>query len=362
MDVFRNQGLQAIRETLNPNAGLANIRDQPIDRQGENLNDMDKIPDVVKSLKEFSGQPGEFNSWKKSVDRILTIYEPIKGTPKYYGILSVIRNKITGNADIALESYNTPLNWSAISQCLITHYGDKRDLSTLEYQMTTLVQGSNSIQEFYQKVYSHLSLILNRLGCLEMGNESLTLLTKAYRDKALDTFIRGLNGDLPRLLGIREPVDLPQALHLCLKLENQSFRSNHAYNGRWKPPSQQYSKRNSGQQQKPIFHPQLAYIPQPRQLFFNQREQNNAIPPGPPRPQPKPEPMEVDSSMHSRRINYMNRPQPNQHFGKRPQQFGNHQQAKNQRTYHINTTGITNEQQLDEDKQFGEPSDIHFLA
>lgn len=44
---------------------------------------------------------------KKSVDRILHIYEPLRGTPKYYGKLSVIRNKITGNADVALESYNT---------------------------------------------------------------------------------------------------------------------------------------------------------------------------------------------------------------------------------------------------------------
>lgn len=44
---------------------------------------------------------------RKSVDRILKIYDHLKGTLKYYGILSVILNKIVGHADIALESYNT---------------------------------------------------------------------------------------------------------------------------------------------------------------------------------------------------------------------------------------------------------------
>lgn len=69
------------------------------------LSELDKIPDVVRCIREFSGIPGEFNSWKKGVDRIIKLYEPIKGSPKYYGILSAITNKITGQADTALESY-----------------------------------------------------------------------------------------------------------------------------------------------------------------------------------------------------------------------------------------------------------------
>lgn len=81
-------------------------------------------------------------------DRLLKIYEHLKGTAKYYGILSVIRNKIVGHADIALESYNTPLNWEKISKCLTLHYAEKRDLGTLEDK--TLVQGTNTVlPEFY---------------------------------------------------------------------------------------------------------------------------------------------------------------------------------------------------------------------
>jgi len=57
-----------------------------------------------------------------------------------------------------------------------------------------------------------------------MGEEAEQIITKMYRD----TFVRGLQGDLSRLMRMKEPTDLPSALHLCLKLENQHFSSNHA--------------------------------------------------------------------------------------------------------------------------------------
>lgn len=149
-----SEGRQIINAILNPNDNINNDNDLPIDPNA-NLAEIDRVPDIVKILKEFSGQPGEFSSWKKAVDRILKINEHLKGILKYYGMLSVIRNKV----DITLESYNTPLNWERIDKCLTQHYDDKRDIGTLEYQMSTLVQGSNTISDFYQIVFHHLSFI-----------------------------------------------------------------------------------------------------------------------------------------------------------------------------------------------------------
>jgi len=88
--------------------------------------------------------------------------------------------------------------------------------------MTTIFQGAHQSEEkFHHAVYKHLSLILNKIGCMELEKEAEKLMTKMYRDKALDTFVRGHRGDLSRLFGMKEPTDLPAALHLCLKLENQ---------------------------------------------------------------------------------------------------------------------------------------------
>lgn len=361
------------------------ITDQEIfEEQRTNLIDLEKVPDVVKSLRDFAGNHTEFSSWKKSVERILKMYEPIKGTAKYFGILNVIRNKIVGSACTALESYNTPLNWDAISKCLTMHYADKRDLGTLEYQMSTLVQGQKTLNEYYQAIYTHLSLLLNKIACMGIGQETLQVLTKTYRDKALDTFIRGLNGNLPDLLGVANPTDLPQALQLCLKMQNQNFRTNHAQNRNQVPipprrtvaPNVQHNApRNMGSQgygNRP-FYPQLAYIPRPPQLYGTnsyqspglqnasqpyqyaqqpyfsnspqpQFYQNHSNPPPRPmgqKPLPRPEPMDIDQSIRSRAVNYVNRPKFNQYLGKG--HISNPQPGpipdKRQRNFHIETEG-----------------------
>lgn len=160
-----------------------------------------------------------FPTIKTELDKI-----PPTETPKYHGVLNVIRNKVVGNADIALESYNTSLDWKFILGCLTHHYVNKRDVGTLGCQITSLVHGNLTIQEFYLRIYSHRSFNRRLTGCMEVGAESVLLLTCSYRDTALDTFIRGLKGGSPRLLSLREP----PGLHLCLKLKNQNFRSHYA--------------------------------------------------------------------------------------------------------------------------------------
>lgn len=371
-ETLRTQGRQMFSALLNPASDIGDEVDVPVNiSNNENLSEMDRIPDVVKSLRTFSGEPGEFSSWRKSVDRILHIYDHLRGTPKYYGILSVIRNKIVGNADIALESYNTPLNWTKISKCLNLHYADKRDLGTLEYQMTTLVQGANTVSQFYQEVYNHLSLILNKLGSIEMSQDAMNIMTQSYREKALDTFIRGLKGDLPRLLSIREPADLPQALHLCFKLQNMDYRAQYANNSSTNPrkvlhntpplvPPRRMMSIPSRQAPIPAprrdFHPQLVHNPQvpQRPRFYSQGYQQpqheapqNKLPP--PRPPRGPVPMDVDQSIRSHAINYANRPQNQRWLPKRPQQASqrHHPPPKIQRVYYTEpdeTNDVTEEQ------------------
>jgi len=359
---------------------------------GSNLSDLDKIPDVVKTIREFAGDPATFTSWKKSVDRVLTIYDSLKGTPKYYGILSTIRNKIVGQADIALESYNTPLDWNFISKVLVVHYADKRDLGTLDYQMDCLVQGNQTISAFYQKVYEHLSLILNTLSNMGLHKDALAIMTQSYRQKALDTFIRGLNGNLPQLLSIREVTDLPQALHLCLKLDNINFRTQFAnqsnYSHRQASRNGPQQNNNNGRKMNPNakpFYPALAHIPNPLNPSYTPRlpafppqstlpppaspqqynaayqQQSNARfnpspqaqnqqskfpPPTPPR-QPRPVPMEVDHSIHSRMVNYQNMNAPKRDNGSGQHQIPN----KLQRTYFA-TPGLEQNVDIPLDQQY----------
>lgn len=387
-----------VRVTADSNSNT--LPDQEIfDEQRGNLADLERVPDIVKSLREFSGNSSEFSSWRKSVDRILKLYEPQRGTAKYFAILNVVRNKIVGNACSALESYNTPLNWEAISKCLTMHYADRRDLGTLEYQMSSMVQGQKNINEYYQSVYTHLSLLLNNIACMDIGQEALQVLTKTYREKALDTFVRGLNGNLPDLLGVANPKSLPEALQICLKMQNQNFRSNYAQK-KFPPiiPPRRLDDRANPQHmatKQGQFYPQLAHIPKipqnaqqtiqytappyayiPRQQqhpqqsyplhysYPQQPQYQQYPPPRPmgPKPLQRPEPMDVDQSIRSRAVNYMNKPQFNQHLGKGqtsdPPQYPG--PKKLQRNFHIGTEpqqSITEAERQDMDNKQEIPDD-----
>lgn len=319
----------------------------PVENQAEesaidfrNVDAPDHVPDVVKCLREFAGKPGEFNSWRKSVDRILQMYGQNRTTPKYFAILHTIRHKIIGEADAALESYRTPLNWEKIKKCLMMHYSDKRDVGTLEYQMTTLTQRGSTVQEFYQQVYQHLSLILDKIDCLDLAEDALTAMTATYRDKALDTFVRGLNGNLPSLLSVREPTSLPQALQICLKLSNLNYRTAHANSMERTQPNIRSAAHQRSLPMKRSFYPELSnphgYFPRTNKFYshdqnqFNRMHQNfppqsNVRPPLPPKP---PIPMEIDRSIQTRQVSYQNRTpyQNQQNFGQpywqiRPNRF-----------------------------------------
>lgn len=349
--------------------------DVPIGTVSPRLEELDKVPDLVKSIREFSGKPGEFSSWRKSVDRVLDLYSSLKGTGRHYAILHTIRTKIVGEADTALESYRTPLDWQRIRKCLMVHYSDKRDIGTLEYQMNVLCQGHKSVTEFYQQVYQTLSLILDKVSCLDLEEKSLRAMTDTYREKALDTFIRGLNGDLPKLLSVKEPTSLPQALHLCLKLDNMSFRREYAHKGAMKLdarqslntgmkfypelatipsnrsrnlPTIQYrypSGVNNPQFQRPHFggpqHSQFAPRPQGVQQFFHK---NNFGGQTPNYSNQRPEPMDVDRSTQMRPQQKQIQPY------KRPAQFSIQAPVnKVQRNFHVNVGYPENDSLIDSD-------------
>lgn len=137
-------------------------------------------------------------------------------------------------------------------------------------------------------------------------------------------------------------------------MENQTYRTDHSKKQHLNSPSVP-PRRNNRQYhfhqnyQKP-FYPQIAHLPQiPRPQYFQQqrpwnenlRKNNFFSPPRPfaPKPTAKPQPMDIDQSIQTRQVNYMNRPQQTQFAGKRPPP--NSQQthgAKFQRNYHIDAS------------------------
>lgn len=126
-----------------------------------------------------------------------------------------MRQKIRGTAN-AIITYNIfHDDWIAIKKCLLLHYADKRDMRTLEHQLSNLRQSQSSIDDFYASVNHQFSLIINKLKTESYLAETPGVLVETYRNRALDVFVRGLNGELSKLLMIQKPSTLPEEYTLC---------------------------------------------------------------------------------------------------------------------------------------------------
>ncbi|XP_055375394.1 uncharacterized protein LOC129608095 [Condylostylus longicornis] len=308
----------------------------------DDLKQISRLPDCVKDLQTFDGDAVQYVSWVHSVESILRDYEVVRNKPIYRAILQAIRGKIRGRADAALISYNLfDEEWAAIKQCLSLHYADKRDIRTLEHQMSTLTQGRSTIDEFYARVNHQFSLIINKIKTENYTKETIDVLIESQRNRALDVFIRGLNGELSRYLMLQKPSTLPEAYSTCLELQNYSCRNfaihNRNDNNRITVP---FNKMSMKRQQPSAGNPRSYQPEQPltveqRNLAYNIQHQRESQPP--PRP-PKPlEKMDVDRSIQTRQVNYMNRPDDYRGIYKRPPSVGNMPSNKHQRLFNMET-------------------------
>lgn len=367
----------------------------------QELKDIGRLPDCVKELRVFDGNPIEYVSWIYSVESILKDYDIVKDKPVYRAILQHIRQKIRGTADAALVSYNIfDENWHAIKGCLSLHYADKRDVRTLEYQLGSLIQGKKSVDEFYATVNHQLSLMINKIKTENYSEDTMTVLIDTYRNRALDVFIRGLNGDISKMLTIQRPTNLPEAYSSCLEIQNLNFRSMPIHNRNFsntitvpvnqinasgfqqythKPaplPRLSLQQKNMGynmQYQQP--YRQQQYQQQQYQQQPLQQHQNAyaaALPARPTQPKP-PTPMSIDESGNTKRVNYMNRPKNMNVQPKRDRSPDTGlNQHKQQRVFHIEQEQqegrseyqeyIDNYSDMEEDEEAEENLEVNFTT
>lgn len=179
----------------------------------------DEPLDVVKCIPEFNGSKDSYFSWRQAAHNAFKVYESYEGSSKFYQAVAIIRNKITGAADSNLTSYNTVLNFKAIIARLDSTYGDKRPIHLVEQEMGTLRQGQQTVQEFYDQVEKHLTLLTNKTSMSYDDNNVITTLNEKYRADALRVFISGLRRSLSDTLFSARPCNLPTALALAEELE-----------------------------------------------------------------------------------------------------------------------------------------------
>lgn len=245
--------------------------------------------DAFKVIHEFNGDKKVYRSWRTQVTKLMEQIRAFASHAKYATALAIIRAKITGPASDVLINNNTALNIDAIVDRLDFSYADQRPLYVIEAEMTTIRQGGKPLQEYYDAINQALNMVLTKITMTYKEKAEQKSLIAETQNKAIRTFITGLNSSLIRttLYG-NTPKSLSQAMAVAqtIQYDNQHLQLEHQV----KMSEQQKFIKKTVNDIKPNFNPNFRYQPQ---QSTQAPKLNNFIPY---QQQPKTTPMEVDSS------------------------------------------------------------------
>lgn len=182
-----------------------------------------KIPDIVKDLPVFDGNPRCLHEFLTNVEEILGLLVEIDGTNYAKIILRAIRNKIVGPANEILNIYGTPLIWENIKSNLILHYSDKRNETSLIRDLHNLRQTNQTVQEFYSSIIEILSTINNNIMIHETNSSVIEAKQKLFAEMCLNTFLSGLKEPLGSSIRSMRPNTMAEALSFCINEQNMFY-------------------------------------------------------------------------------------------------------------------------------------------
>lgn len=174
------------------------------------------------SLKaEYLGMIPEFQGETELLPRFLSICEKL--VTKFYNtadptdfqneyLMSSILSKIKGEAAINIAS-STISTFNDLRTALLAAYADKRDIYTLNIEMTEMKQDNETAFDFYNRIQQILNLQISYITTHCADPERNTL-AQYCRFLALRVLLRGLKEPIGSLMRTKNPADLNSALNM----------------------------------------------------------------------------------------------------------------------------------------------------
>lgn len=185
-----------------------------------------KIPDAVKDLPNFEGNPRLLYDFINNVEEILIHLSGLNQTPYANIILRAIRNKIRGQANEVLNMYGTNLDWDEMKENLVLHYSDKRNETSLIKDLHRLKQGTKTIEEFHSEVVELQAALNNNVRIHETNQNVITAKRQLFHEMCLNTFLSGLREPLGSSIRAMKPSTLALALSYCNQEQNMFYMKN----------------------------------------------------------------------------------------------------------------------------------------
>lgn len=197
-----------------------------------NLDQLFKIPDPIKMIPTFDGNPKQLNHWLTTVEETLNALAPHVSPAQYKMYITAVTNKIHGKAKDIICLANNLDNFEDIKEILKNSLGDRQELSTYKCQLWQFrMTDGMSIAKYYHRSKE----IVHNIKTLAKQNQKYKMNWDVINDfideDALAAFVAGLKEPYFGYAQAAKPKDTEDAYaFLCMfkskEITVQSMASN----------------------------------------------------------------------------------------------------------------------------------------
>lgn len=230
--IFKSRSLNSIPENNLADFHMSLNEANPTMAQATDIISSLRIPDVIKDLPKFDGNPRLLYEFVSNVEEILLFIKGTDNTPQGQILLRAIRNKIDGQANEVLNMYGTPLNWDDIKRNLISHYSDKRTETSLIRDLHSLKQYGKPLEKYFSEVMEIQSALYNNLSIHENERAVINAKRELFSEMCLNSFLSGLREPMGSTVRAMRPGSLALAFEYCIGEQNIHYSRSDFYRPR----------------------------------------------------------------------------------------------------------------------------------
>lgn len=210
-------------------AQSANINPVPPRAPVNNVENLFRIPDPIKSLPTYDGNRRQLSAWLSTARDTLEAFHPHVSETQFKMYTTAVLNKIEGKAKDILCLAGNPQDFGEVSEILTNAIGDRQELSTYKCQLWQNKMSENtSIHKYFQKtkeLVQSIKILAKQNPTYQQHWEAICCFID---EDALAAFIAGLRDPYFGHVQAARPKDIEDAYAFLCKFRSQQITASRA--------------------------------------------------------------------------------------------------------------------------------------
>lgn len=173
--------------------------------------------EMIKIIPLFDGDKRHLNLFIRKSEYIINKYRGSDEQNLY--VMHAITSRLAGNAAALISEREDIVTWEEFKELLIQHFGDPRSEECLAIELETLrIRNGESFLDFCNRIQSVRSILISKVNRLSSSirESKITI----YNNTSLNVFLYNLPENMVRIVRLKAPSTLEQALSFVLEEVN----------------------------------------------------------------------------------------------------------------------------------------------